>query len=253
MLTRPANQLLLVFAAFPLVFAAVEWRRRLAWAGAFLGTAVVLLGGWATYNDVRFDDFAVARNVGGSAPMYRVQGVDRLVAPENGPASRELGHAVATDILTREPYKSYGVDLREFFMSGDTRMWADLASLSDRRWGWDSDYSKLSAVTWEAVKAHPRGYARAVGKAFGEGLTKVDDLPAPKQGPRLAEQAAIADAAGRWANRAGARGDAARADARRRAPRRARRPLHSDALVLVETAARNEAQTIDLDEQRDTA
>ena len=76
--------------------------------------------------------------------------------PENGEASRELARVVR-DLLPREPYRSYGIDLDTFFASRSARMHEDLIGLSDRPWGWDDDYAHLARVG--RVRAHPGTYA----------------------------------------------------------------------------------------------
>ena len=72
---------------------------------------------WAGHNAVRADDFTVVRGAGHGLPLYRAFVVDRIVSPENGEASRELARAVADDLLPREPYRSYEIDLDTFFGS----------------------------------------------------------------------------------------------------------------------------------------
>ena len=59
------------------------------------------------------------------------------------------------DLLTEEPYRSYGIDLETFFARGSPRMHEDLISLSDRVWGWDSDYEVLGRAAREAVRDAP--------------------------------------------------------------------------------------------------
>ena len=71
---------------------------------------------------------------------------------------------MADDLLPREPYRSYGIDLDTFFASGSARMHEDLIGLADRTWGWDDDYAHLARVGREAVRAHPGDYARGVAR-----------------------------------------------------------------------------------------
>lgn len=168
-LTRPGNQVLLVFALAPLLVDA-SWRRRVAWSAAFLAPAVAALGLWTVHNGVRYGDYAVARGSGAFIPFFRVFTSERIVSPENGSASRELGREVARRLLPEEPYRSYGVDMREFFSSGDMGMWEDLVNVSDQAWGWDSDYSKLRAVALEAVREHPGAYAKGVANTIFQEL-----------------------------------------------------------------------------------
>ena len=97
--------------------------------------------------------------------------MDRLVRPENGPASRELANAIASDVLPREPYRSYGVTLDYFLKSGGRYMLSDIAPMSDRVWGWDSDYEMVRRASREAIRAHPIAYAKGVARSTLETLT----------------------------------------------------------------------------------
>ncbi len=160
-LVRPVSQVLLVLALVPLI-AAGTWRGRVQASAAFVLAAVLPLLGWAAHNAVRAEDFAVVRGGGSALPLFRAFVADRIVGPENGPASRALERAVARDLLPYEPYRSYEVDLERFFSSGSARMHDDLIGLSDRVWGWDDDYRHLARVGREAALAHPGTYARGV-------------------------------------------------------------------------------------------
>ena len=171
-LTRPGYQVLVVFALVPLV-RAVPWRTRLAAVASCLAVVVICLGSWAVLNGLRYDDYAIARGGGAFFPFYRAFVSDRIVSPENGPASRELAEAVRTRLLGKEPYRSYGVTLDEFFARGGPREFEDLVGLSDRTWGWDSDYSQLRKAGIEAVRRHPSRYGRGVLS------TVVDELRSP--------------------------------------------------------------------------
>ena len=170
-LVRPANQAFLVVGLLPLLLAA-PWRVRIGRAVAFGGVTVAILAAWSTVNLVRFDDFTVARGGGSSLPLFRAFTVDHVVGPDNGPASRRLADAVERNLLGEEPYRSYGIDLATFFREGSPRMHEDLMSLSDRLWGWDSDYDRLGAAAWEGVRAHPGTYARGVLGDFWKELSK---------------------------------------------------------------------------------
>ena len=170
-LVRPANQAFLVVGLLPLLLAA-PWRIRLARAVAFGGVTVAILAAWSTVNLVRFEDFTVARGGGSSLPLFRAFTVDHIVGPDDGPASRTLAAAVERNLLDEEPYRSYGIDLGRFFREGSPRMHEDLVSLSDRLWGWDSDYDRLGAAAWEGVRAHPGTYARGVLGDWWKELSK---------------------------------------------------------------------------------
>ena len=160
-LVRPVNQVLLLLTFLPLL-AAAPWRPRLQASVAVAVAAVVSLVAWAGHNAVRGDDFTIARGSGATVPLFRAFETDRLVRPENGPATRELARVVARELLPNEPYRSYEIDLDEFFTSGSARMHEDLTVLADREWGWDDDYGHLARVGREAVLEHPGKYARGV-------------------------------------------------------------------------------------------
>jgi hypothetical protein len=160
-LVRPGNAVLIVFALFPL-FLAAGWRARAKWAGAFLVAALAPLVAWAVLNGMRFGDYTLARGGNAVIPFYRAFISDRIVSPDNGPASRRLADAIQQHLLTRDPYKAYNVTLDQVFSSGSFRIHEDLYLLSDQVFGWDSNYSILRKAGIEAVKAHPGKYTRGV-------------------------------------------------------------------------------------------
>ena len=160
-LVRPGNQALLVLTLLPLAMA-IPWRTRLASAGALAGSAVALLGLWVVHNGVLYGTYTVATGGNSRLPFERAFLADRIVRPENGAKSRELGVLVASSLLTEEPYRSYGVGLDDFFSDPSPRMIVDLSALSNRRYGWKDDSRILRSVGIEAVRAHPGTYARGV-------------------------------------------------------------------------------------------
>ena len=153
--------MLLVLVLVPLALRAT-WRARFAWGVAFVVPAVVLIGGWAIHNGIRYDNYTIARGGNATVPFFRAFVTDKIVRPSNGPASRELAAAVQRDLLTKEPYRSYGITLDEFFSEASPRMQVDLLALSDRLKGWHSNYRWLRDVGVEGVDAHPARYARGV-------------------------------------------------------------------------------------------
>lgn len=168
-LVRPGNQVLVVLALAPLALA-IPWRRRLAGVASCAVAAALVLGAWTVNNGLRYDDYAVARGGNAFLPFFRAFVRDRIVSPDNGPATRELARAVERDLLTQEPYRSYGVTRDLFFRRASEREFEDVLGLSDRVWGWDSDYSIMRRVGIEAVRAHPGAYARGVANTFFQEL-----------------------------------------------------------------------------------
>jgi hypothetical protein len=170
-LTRPANQVL-VLVALAAFLVSGPWRVRAARAAVFAAAAVLPLVAWAGVNDLRYGDFTVARGGQASVPFFRAFVTDRIMSPDNGPASRQLAAAVQSDLLRRQPYRAYGIDLHEFFTLGSPRMEEDLISMSDRVFGWNTDYDVLGRAAREAVRRHPGKYARGVMKSMWDELNQ---------------------------------------------------------------------------------
>src|SRR6185312_12617603 len=93
-------------------------------------------------------------------------------SPENGEDSRRLAAAMQQHLLTREPYRSYGVTLDQLLEKGSFRVHEDLYLLSDEVFGWDSDYDILRGAGVEGVRAHPGIYARGVARTVWDELSK---------------------------------------------------------------------------------
>ncbi len=170
-LIRPGNAVLLVFALVPLLVAGVP-RVRLARTGAFVLAAVIPLLAWSVHNGVRFDYWGLARGGNAIVPFYRAFITDHIISPENGEDSRRLAAAMQRHLVTREPYRSYGVTLDQLFRDGSFRVHEDLYLLSDQVFGWDSDYDVLRGAGVEGVRAHPRIYANGVARTVWDELAK---------------------------------------------------------------------------------
>jgi len=170
-LTRPANQVL-VLVALAAFLVSGPWRVRAARAAVFAAAAVLPLVAWAGVNDLRYGDFTVARGGQASVPFFRAFVTDRIMSPDNGPASRQLAAAVQSDLLRRQPYRAYGIDLHEFFTLGSPRMEEDMISMSDRVFGWNTAYDVLGRAAREAVRRHPGKYARGVMKSMWDELNQ---------------------------------------------------------------------------------
>jgi hypothetical protein len=170
-LVRPGNAVLIAFAVFPLVLPG-SWRDRLRWAGAVALAAALPLVAWSVHNGVRFDSWGLARGGNAIIPFYRAFITDHIISPENGESSRQLAVAMQQHLLTREPYRSYGVTLDQLFEKGSFRVHEDLYLLSDQVFGWDTNYEVLRKAGIEGVRAHPGVYARGVAGTVWEELSK---------------------------------------------------------------------------------
>jgi hypothetical protein len=184
-LIRPGNAVLLAFVVFPFILPGSR-RERLLRAGGFLSAALLPLAAWAILNGVRFSDYTLARGGNAVVPFYRAFITDRIVSPENGPASRRLGEAVRLHLVTRDPYKSYDVTVADVFRSGSFRIHEDLYLLSDEYFGWDSNYSILRNAGIEAVRKHPGPYASGVLETIWQQLSEsyFRTPPSKKEAPR---------------------------------------------------------------------
>jgi len=170
-LVRPGNALLLVFVLFPFVLRGAL-QERVTWASAFLVAAIIPIAAWAVLNGLRFGDYTLARGGNAVVPFYRAFITDRIVAPDNGPASRRLANAVRQHLVTRNPYRAYGVTVGKVFSSGSFRIHEDMYLLSDQVFGWNSNYSILRKAGIEAVRKHPSKYASGVSETVWQQLSK---------------------------------------------------------------------------------
>jgi hypothetical protein len=124
------------------------------------------------HNGIRFDTWALARGGNAIVPFYRAFITDHIISPENGENSRRLAAAMREHLLTRDPYRSYGVTLDGLFERGSFRVHEDLYLLSDEVFGWNSDYEILRKAGVEGVRAHPSVYARGVAGTLWDELSK---------------------------------------------------------------------------------
>jgi hypothetical protein len=162
---------LIAFVVYPLIVAGTG-RQRLERAGAFLVAALLPLVAWGVLNGVRFGDYALARGGNAVIPFYRAYITDKIVSPDNGPASRRLAEAVRLHLVTRNPYRAYGVTVAEVFRSGSFRIHEDFYLLSDEYFGWDTNYSILRKAGIEAARKHPGKYASGVLDTIWQQLSK---------------------------------------------------------------------------------
>lgn len=161
---RPIAQIYVpLFLLFPCLLIKLDWLERIKRIYMFLAVIIPLLLSYSTYNYFRYDDFTISRTGSFHFPFYRLF-LDGLIRSENGPASLALVTAVKTDLLVREPYRSYQIDENIFFYGSPKhrrlRMVYDLVGLSDRTWGWDTDYRMLRAAAIEAMVKQPAECSR---------------------------------------------------------------------------------------------
>jgi hypothetical protein len=119
--------------------------------------------------------------------LFRAYVLDGIVRPENGPASRELAATAQRELIAHEPYRSYDVDLEEFFTSGSERIFEDIESLSG--------HVDLEAVTREAIERHPQAFAAGIAKTFWNLLWSARMYAAEEGGAAADENAASAGSA----------------------------------------------------------
>jgi hypothetical protein len=111
--------------------------------------------------------------------LYRAFELDRIMSPGNGPASRRLARVVRRKLLTREPYRSYDVDVREFFSSGSDRVFGDLTGVANA--------SDLAAATREAIRRHPGTFTTSIVRTIWEQLAlRPVYAPQPSEGENQA-------------------------------------------------------------------
>ena len=183
------NQAFLVVALLPLALAGSLAGTRSGGRSPSRASPSSLLGAWATTNLWRYDDLAVVRGGQASFPLFRAFAVDHIVDPTTGRRRGSSPPLVERELLPEEPYRSYGVDLETFFARGSPRLHEDLIVLSDRHYGWDSDYELLGRVARESVRAHPGTFARNVLGELWEELSqplfagRVDEPAAVSAGP----------------------------------------------------------------------
>jgi hypothetical protein len=161
-MVRPSSTILLMLACVVVLFQEGELRRKLRNAAVMGAAGATLIAGLAGYNKVRYGELTICRPAVLNVPFFRLFALDRLIRPENGPASRALIGAIQSDLLRREPYRSYGVTLDYFLNHGGRNMAADIGPMSDRVWGWNSEYRVVRMAAREAILAHPDAYAKGV-------------------------------------------------------------------------------------------
>jgi Dolichyl-phosphate-mannose-protein mannosyltransferase len=159
-LVRPGNQILVVLALYPLLLGGSA-RTRVTRGAALVLAAVIPLACWALVNGARYGEWTVARGAKGALFQHSLV-VDRDIAAGNGPATRQLIRAVRQRLLTREPYRSYGLTLDDVLSSGSLRAADDIALTAYETWGWNGGPALLDRAGREAVRTHLGTYVSGV-------------------------------------------------------------------------------------------
>jgi hypothetical protein len=190
-LVRPTNEPLVLLVVLSLITpTARKWKA--VFAIAFIAAAAVPIVGWATNNRIRYQDFALVR---GMNLFFGRAFLDGLVSPRNGPASAELGRVVEERLLTEEPYRSYRITPQRFWTQDHSfRMLVDLNVLSDRVWGWNSDYAILKRAGREAVARHPVEFFTGTIETLGRDLVSMVAAPIPAPPTSVSPESNAADA-----------------------------------------------------------
>jgi hypothetical protein len=180
----PSTGLLaLALLLVPLLLPA-PWRGRIAVVVGLLVVAGLAVKGLPGQSPAQYTR-SVIRNESNQF-LYRSFELDRIMSPDNGPASRKIARIVQRELLTREPYRSYGIDVDEFFASGSDRIFGDLTGVVTPQ--------DLSAATREAIRAHPGKFASSIARTLWEQLASrpvyaPEAIAAPDTQPAAAQPA----------------------------------------------------------------
>ena len=158
---RPSSAVLATAVVLLPLLLPSPWRRRLVLVGAAAAAGLVALVGVTVHSPTQYAR-SVVQSPGSQVFLFRAFELDHIVSPDNGPASRKLAGVVQTELLAKEPYKSYGVDLHEFFSTSSDRVFQDLQAL-----GGEAD---LQAVTQEAIRRHWQRFTASIGWAIWDEL-----------------------------------------------------------------------------------
>ena len=158
---NPSTGLLALSALLVPLLLSSPWRGRVAAVMAVLVVAALGIKGLPGQSPAQYTR-SVIRNESNQF-VYRSFELDRIMAPENGPASRRLARVVERELLPREPYRSYGVDVHEFFASGSDRIFGDLTGVAAA--------SDLAEATREAIRKHPRTFVSSIARTWWEQLS----------------------------------------------------------------------------------
>jgi Glycosyltransferase family 87/Dolichyl-phosphate-mannose-protein mannosyltransferase len=157
---RPSTGLIAIAVLLVPFLLPSPWRARAGVVAALLVVAGLAIKGVPGQTPAEYTR-SVIRNESNQF-VYRSFELDRIMAPENGPASRRLARVVQRELLPKEPYRSYGIDVHEFFSSGSDRVFGDLTGVARP--------GDLAEATREAIRRHPGAFASSIGRTLWDQL-----------------------------------------------------------------------------------
>ena len=179
---KPSTGLLALAVVIAPLLLPSPWRVRAGALAALLVVAALAVKGLPGESPAQYTH-SVIRNESNQF-LYRSFELDRIMAPENGPASRRVATIVRRELLGREPYRSYGIDVHEFFASGSDRVFGDLTGVAPA--------ADLAAATREAIRRHPRTFVSSIGHTLWDQLANrsvfapEEVAPTPPSQPEIA-------------------------------------------------------------------
>ena len=179
---KPSTGLLALAVVIAPLLLPSPWRVRAGALAALLVVAALAVKGLPGESPAQYTH-SVIRNESNQF-LYRSFELDRIMAPENGPASRRVATIVRRELLGREPYRSYGIDVHEFFASGSDRVFGDLTGVAPA--------ADLAAATREAIRRHQRTFVSSIGHTLWDQLANrsvfapEEVAPTPPSQPEIA-------------------------------------------------------------------
>jgi hypothetical protein len=155
-LNRPGNQTFLLCFLLPFLPANVAVARRFLNAGVFLTIYAVAYLAMCSFNYFRYGEFCFAKLGDAHLPFYRLFVQERVISPENGPASRQLADFVEAKILPTPVYVQHEITSDIFFRCSTQRMFNSLIyAVQKEARGYDFDLLRRAGM--ESIWRDPGG------------------------------------------------------------------------------------------------
>ena len=180
-MVRPAAQIFALFAVLPILLPDRPLPVRLRQAIGCAATVIALLLAYAAVNHARYGFFGISRITHATQPFMRVLVKDRLVQRNNGPASAELAAAIERHLLPFDPYRGLHTTADALLRSESVRLYSDIVAMSDRIWGWESNYRKLRDVSIESIRANPAVFVLGTASTFLHSLIVKHTVATPQK------------------------------------------------------------------------